>query len=155
MTSELSEKDRSSQASAVSLRLESQAENVMLVRQAIEGAARALGASEEVIDDLKLAVTEACSNVVKYAYRGEPGPLEVSFLPVDSGFVVQVRDEGQWLTRSENESVGGLGIPLMEAVTRACEITADEAGTAVTLDFPLERIEDDLAADAEPGSPDG
>ena len=65
-------------ASAIRLRLIALPENVMLVRQALDGAARELGASHELIEDLKLAVTEACSNVVKYAYRGAPGNLEVS-----------------------------------------------------------------------------
>lgn len=140
MATETSSIERAPAISAMRLRLGAQAENVMLVRQAVDGAAREIGASEEVVDDLKLAVTEACSNVVKYAYRDGDGEIEVQFDPADDGFTVVVRDRGLWLERSaDNGEAGGLGIPLMEAVTRNCEIASNEQGTTVTLEFPLER----------------
>jgi serine/threonine-protein kinase RsbW len=140
MTSELSSIARSPQTSAVRLRLDALAENLMLVRQAADGVARQFGASEEVVDDLKLAVTEACSNVVKYAYRGEVGDLEICIDPIEDGFVVAVNDSGTWLDRAEgDDDGGGLGIALMEAVTTECEIVTDANGTRVRLEFPLVR----------------
>jgi serine/threonine-protein kinase RsbW len=115
-------------------------ENVMLVRQALDGAARELGADTAIVEDLKLAVTEACSNVVKYAYRDSSGALEVTLDPVETGFSVVVRDDGTWLERAAGDGeAGGLGIPLMEAVTRRFEISSSEDGTTVRLDFPLNR----------------
>lgn len=142
MTSEVSAGQRPLTASAVRLRLAALPENVMLVRQALDGAARELGASTEVIDDLKLAVTEACSNVVKYAYRGSSGELDVSLDPAEDGFSVFVQDNGSWLDRTEGDGeAGGLGIPLMEAVTRDFAITADDSGTTVRLEFALNRAE--------------
>ncbi|MGK2878937.1 MAG: ATP-binding protein [Solirubrobacterales bacterium] len=140
MTIELSARQRPQNASAIRLRLIALPENVMLVRQALDGAARELGASTEVIEDLKLAVTEACSNVVKYAYRGSPGDLEVSFDQIDDGFVVRVVDSGSWLERQDDDAeAGGLGIPLMEAVSRSCEVESDSQGTAVRLEFSFSR----------------
>lgn len=140
MTIETSSIERAPATSAVRLRLMAVAENVMLVRQAVDGAARQIGASEDVINDLKLAVTEACSNVVKYAYRDGIGEMEICVDRGEAGFVVIVRDRGSWLERaSENGGAGGLGIPLMEAVTRSCNIESDGQGTTVTLEFPLER----------------
>jgi serine/threonine-protein kinase RsbW len=134
------------------MRLDSVPENVMLVRQALDGAARELGASPEVIEDLKLAVTEACSNVVKYAYGGSPGELEVSLGPVDNGFNVFVRDNGHWLDRDEAAAqAGGLGIPLMEAVTRDLALDSDDFGTTVRLEFALNRPGSDEDADPANG----
>jgi serine/threonine-protein kinase RsbW len=150
MTSELSSIARSPQTSAVRLRLDALAENLMLVRQAADGVARQFGASEEVVDDLKLAVTEACSNVVKYAYRGEAGELEVCIDSIDEGFVVVVTDSGTWLDRAEDPDDGeggGLGIALMEAVTSECEIVTDASGTRVRLEFPLVRAAQDPGDD--------
>lgn len=127
-------------ASAVRLRLVALPENIMLVRQAIDGAARELGASTDVIDDLKLAVTEACSNVVKYAYRGSPGQLEVSLDPAEDGFSVFIQDGGAWLDRDPADGeAGGLGIPLMEAVTRDFDLGSNGHGTTVRLEFALNR----------------
>lgn len=148
MSSDLSTMERSPQTSAVRLRLHALAENLMLVRQALGGAAEQLGASHEVIDDLKLAVTEAGSNVVKYAYRGEPGSLEVCIDPAEDGFVITVSDSGTWLERAEGDDEGGgLGIALMEAVTRSCDIATDADGTRVRLEFALERDAEDPTDD--------
>jgi serine/threonine-protein kinase RsbW len=150
MTNELSASaGRVASEPALTLRLDAFAENLMLVRQAVDGAAREIGASQAVIDDLKLAVTEACSNVVRYAYRGRPGELSVEFEPLDGGFAVRVSDRGTWLDRDGEAEAGGLGIPLMEAVTRSFEIATDGAGTQVRLEFPLEA--DDARAEAVPG----
>lgn len=118
----------------------------MLARQAVDGAARQIGATTSVIDDAKLAVTEACSNVVKYAYGDgaqTPGTMELTFDPLPDGFVITIGDAGHWLERDpDSETAGGLGIPLMEAVTRNCEIRSDEQGTLVRLEFDLERAND-------------
>lgn len=121
----------------------------MLVRQALDGAAREIGASSDVIDDLKLAVTEACSNVVKYAYREQVGELEVCFDPVEGGFSVHVQDSGSWLSRDDDSAAGGLGIPLMEAVTRDFEINSNGHGTTVRLEFALNRPENGESAESE------
>lgn len=140
MTMGMTERQQSHDASALRLRMAALPENVMLVRQALDGAARELGASTAVVEDLKLAVTEACSNVVKYAYRDSAGALEVTLDPVDAGFSIVVRDDGTWLERAAGDGeAGGLGIPLMEAVTRRFDISSNEDGTTVRLDFPLER----------------
>ncbi len=140
MTSDTAVAETHGTISAILLRLLAAPDNAMLVRQMVDGAARELGASDEVIDDLKLAVTEGCSNVIKYAYRGEPGDLEVAFDPIEQGFRVTIRDRGSWLERTgDGEVAGGLGIPLMQAVTRRCDIQSDDAGTIVILEFGLER----------------
>lgn len=153
MTSEVSSPERMGSLSALQLRLDAVPENVMLVRQAVDGAARTLGASDEVIDDLKLAVTEGCSNVVKYAYRGEPGELEIALDPLADGFVVTIADRGSWLEPDSGEdSGGGLGIPLMQAVTRSFTISTDGAGTQVTLEFALERSDPRVDPSSEFGA---
>ena len=140
MTNGVTERQRAREKCALSLRLVAVPDNVMLVRQALDGAARELGADSAIVEDLKLAVTEACSNVVKYAYRGSPGDLEVTLDPVEAGFSVVVRDDGSWLEQAVAEGdAGGLGIPLMQAVTRRFEISSAENGTTVRLDFPLVR----------------
>ncbi|MFY9487920.1 MAG: ATP-binding protein [Solirubrobacterales bacterium] len=123
----------------MSLKLEARADNVMLVRQSIEGAVRVLGAAGTVVDDIKLAVTEACSNVVKYAYGDETGEMIIELISGDDHLIVRIRDFGEWREHdaSGGVEVSGMGIPLMEAVTRSHEITRGEDGTEVTLEFAL------------------
>lgn len=152
MENDLSTRSRDVASMTVRLRLGALADNVMLVRQAIDGAAREFGATDRKIDDIKLAVTEGCSNVVKYAYRGGPGTLEVGVDDLGDGIAVLIADAGTWLERAPSDSeVGGLGIPLMEAVSRNCEIESGPEGTSVYLEFSLDADDsesDESAADA-------
>ncbi|MGH2906053.1 MAG: ATP-binding protein [Solirubrobacterales bacterium] len=120
---------------ALSLDLDARAENLLLVRQAVEGAVRASGAEGQVVDDIKLAVTEACSNVVKYAYRGDAGPLSVQVGFPDGRIAVVITDQGSWDGDSEEEGPSGMGIPIMQSVTRTHDVTTDAEGTRVTLVF--------------------
>jgi serine/threonine-protein kinase RsbW len=141
MTNELSISGRDAGTMTVRLRLDAVAENVMLVRQTVDGAAREFGASQRKIDDIKLAVTEACSNVVKYAYRDGIGELTVGVEPLADGLAIVVSDGGAWLEREDGErEAGGLGIPLMEAVARECDISTDENGTTVYLEFDRDGV---------------
>src|SRR4051794_30843078 len=60
------------------LKLPARAENVAVVRHAFGGFAEVLTVDEQTLADIKLAVTEACTNVVIHAYdAGAPGSLEV------------------------------------------------------------------------------
>jgi serine/threonine-protein kinase RsbW len=125
---------------AVAIQLDARAENVMLVRQAIEGAARQLGATGTVVDDIKLAVTEACSNVVKYAYPGKQGAMQVRIGSAGETITVVVQDFGTWQPHDTSGGLeaSGMGIPLMKAVTLKHAIETGNDGTEVTLQFDLD-----------------
>jgi len=66
------------QRARVRLELESQAENVALVRSALSALVDAAGLSDELVTDLKTAISEACNNVVLHAYPDAPGPMVVT-----------------------------------------------------------------------------
>ena len=61
-------------APEVVLNMPARAEGVGVVRQALAGMADALAFDAAVLSDMKMAVTEACTNVVVHAYdeRGRP-----------------------------------------------------------------------------------
>ena len=63
--------ERRQDAEIVELRIAARAENVALARLALSGVAAAAGAPPGVVADLKLAVSEACTNAVQHAYAGE------------------------------------------------------------------------------------
>ncbi len=62
-----------------------------------------------------LVLTELMINVNKYAYGGDPGPLEVRLTEARSGFQLTVADRGVGLGR---DAVGGFGSRLMHALVR-------------------------------------
>ncbi len=51
--------------------------------------------SPEELDEVCLGVGEACANVVKHAYHGQGGPLEVRLELDDEGFTLEFRDQGE------------------------------------------------------------
>ena len=73
---------RRSGGSDVRLTLPARPENVAVVRHVLGAFAEALQLPDAVIEDMRLAVTEACTNVVRHAYAdGEPGPVEILIRP--------------------------------------------------------------------------
>jgi sigma-B regulation protein RsbU (phosphoserine phosphatase) len=56
-----------------SLTILAQPDRLRLVRAAVSEAAKASGCSEECTRDIVLAVDEACQNVIRHAYGGQPG----------------------------------------------------------------------------------
>jgi anti-sigma regulatory factor (Ser/Thr protein kinase) len=124
-------------ASDVRLTLPARPENVAVVRHVLGAFAEALQLPDPVIEDMRLAVTEACTNVVRHAYAdGEPGPVEILIRPVGDMLQVIVSDEGRGLGPSEDSSGPGLGLPLIAALTHDLEIEpAGNAGSRLRMSF--------------------
>ena len=65
-------------SSDVRLTLPARPENVAVIRHVLGAFAEALQLPADLVEDMRLAVTEACTNVVRHAYHdGEPGPIDV------------------------------------------------------------------------------
>ncbi len=54
---------------SVNLRLSGDSENLALVRRVIDASLNHLSISAALLNDLKLATTEACTNVIRHAYK--------------------------------------------------------------------------------------
>lgn len=99
------------------------AENVALARHVLGALAEALRMPPQAVDDIKLAVTEACTNVVRHAYAGsEPGPLEVAAEPAPECLTVVVSDQGCGPQCGGTTRGDGLGLPLIAALSDRLEI---------------------------------
>ena len=112
-------------APEVLLTMPARPEGVGVVRQALAGMADALDFDPTVLADMKMAVTEACTNVVVHAYDQDAGMLEVEMLADEMGLTIVVRDHGAGIqprpTRSEAPALG-LGLPLIAALSDAFEL---------------------------------
>jgi serine/threonine-protein kinase RsbW len=104
-------------------------EYVALCRLALTGIARTRALAPELVADLKLALTEACSNSVRHAYEeGREGVVDVRYDLGDDRISVEVTDDGSGfdpavLKRAQEElDEGGLGIAIIRAVTDELEI---------------------------------
>src|SRR3569833_1191362 len=87
----------SSETHAVRLTIPAKPEYITLGRLALTGIARLRPEplEEEVLGDLKLALTEACTNSVRHAYAGGEGTVEITYELHADRLVVQVADEGE------------------------------------------------------------
>ena len=97
----------STPAPEVLLTMPARPEGVGVVRQALAGMADALDFDASVLADMKMAVTEACTNVVVHAYEEDAGMLEVEMLADESGLTIVVRDHGAGIvSRTSGVTVG-------------------------------------------------
>jgi len=120
--------------------LASSAENVPVVRQAVRGLLDAASVEDQVAGDVLLAVTEACTNVVRHAYRDASAPGEIEITASSDGhrLVIAVRDRGCGLSPCIDSPGLGLGLPVIAAVSDRMEVhEADGGGTLVTMEFAL------------------
>ena len=126
-------------AQAIRLTIPAKPEYITLGRLALTGIARlrAEPLSPEVLGDLKLALTEACTNSVRHAYGGGEGLVEILYELHPDRLVVEVSDQGEGFEppaepsaalTEEELSEGGLGIAIIEALADEFEISEGARG---------------------------
>jgi sigma-B regulation protein RsbU (phosphoserine phosphatase) len=77
----------------VSLRFPARPERLGEVREAVADACRTAGCSEPCTSDVVLAVDEACQNVIRHGYPGDPdGPIELDLSRDGERLVIYLRD---------------------------------------------------------------
>ncbi len=129
-------------ALTVRLTIPARAEYITLCRLALTGIGRLRELSDELLADLKLALTEAASNSVRHAYGDEDvGVVEISYELFPDRLVIEVTDEGEGFDPAEAEgppdelSEGGLGIAIIRAIADEVEIVAQPGGKGSRLRF--------------------
>jgi serine/threonine-protein kinase RsbW len=123
--------------SDVKLTLPARPENVAVVRHVLGAFAESMRLPDELIEDLRLAVTEACTNVVRHAYPdGVPGAVEISVEPEPDQVRIVVADYGRGIGTSSDTSGPGLGLPLIAAIASTVDLQSSPgAGSRVTMTF--------------------
>jgi serine/threonine-protein kinase RsbW len=121
------------------LTLPASPENVGVVRHVLGGVAEALGLDHELLDDIRLAVSEACANVVIHAYAGQPsGLMDVDVHASGGDLQVSVRDHGAGMAPRTDSPGLGVGLPLMASLATSMELLSPPGGgTEVRMRFPL------------------
>ena len=129
----------------VRLTFPAKAEYLLLARLALSGLARELRLSDELVADLKLAVTEACGNAVRHAYSGVDGDVSVVFRIDDSRLLMTVEDHGDGIRAPDSPDdeaaalsmplESGMGMPIIRAIVDelAVEQGSDGRGTVVRM----------------------
>jgi serine/threonine-protein kinase RsbW len=129
-------------AVTVRLTIPARAEYITLCRLALTGIGRLREVSDELLADLKLALTEAASNSVRHAYGNtDLGVVDITYQLFPDRLVIEVTDEGEGFDPTAAEggadelSEGGLGIAIIRAIADEVEIVAQPGGKGSRLRF--------------------
>ena len=110
------------------MRIKSRTERLIDVRKFVSEAAEQFGFDDEQVSKIALAVDEACTNVIKHAYKFDPNhTLSIKIHPHNREFEVLITDHGksfnpnaiklpdmeEYLSHYEH---GGLGVYLMKSL---------------------------------------
>lgn len=106
-----------------SLRVPAQAEQLQTLRSRVRACAAEQGFAADDVENLVLAVNEACMNVIQHGYHGAPGEIELGISALDDGIEFRVRDAARrigledWRPRPLDEiRPGGLGVHFIRAI---------------------------------------
>lgn len=112
-------------------------ESVSALRTAVAEFLAEAGSADHLVQTVKLAVSEALTNVVLHAYPdGAPGPMWVSAVVGDGVIEVTISDEGRGMVPRADSPGAGLGLPIIAQLAAAVEIShGAEDGTHLRMSF--------------------
>ena len=108
--------------------VKSRTNNLSAIRDFVYAAAAEIGIPSEVIDNIILAVDEACTNIIKHAYKSYPeGEITIKIKYTDKKFTIVIIDHGTPFQPEtipdpdlqkyyRQHRIGGLGMYLMKSL---------------------------------------
>jgi serine/threonine-protein kinase RsbW len=127
----------------VRLTIPAKPEYITLSRLALSGLSRVRPLADDTLADLKLALTEACSNSVRHAYDGGEGHVDIQFVLHEDRLIIEVADDGAGFephlgvpeADGSELSEGGLGIAIIRSIADEVEIADGPGGRGSRLRF--------------------
>lgn len=135
----------------IEMKIPAKREYVGVIRLTLSGIASRMGFTYDLIEDLKIAASEAITNAVQHAYsKDEGGEVVVGFAIYNNRLEVMVADSGQSFdllemrkeigpynenTQAEFLREGGLGLYLIESLMDEVMIHQNEGVTVFMTKF--------------------
>jgi len=119
-------------------------ESLSVFRQFISDCCGRHDVPDETVFDLKLAVDEACTNIIQHGYKGmDPGSIILSFRIESDRILVQITDFGHIFEPAEapkpdveaaleDRPLGGLGLYLIYQTMDNIDYQSSEDGNTLT-----------------------
>jgi anti-sigma regulatory factor (Ser/Thr protein kinase) len=101
------------------------------VRRLVRRWLRHLGADDEELIDVTLAVGEACGNAIEHAYSPAPAAFELEARASGRELTVAVRDRGRW--RESRGEHRGRGLRIIHAAMDEVEVKPAGTGTEIIM----------------------
>jgi serine/threonine-protein kinase RsbW len=128
----------------VALEIPAKPDYVGVVRLAVASLARKAGMDEERVDDLKIAVSEACTNAVMDAEEAKVGePIRVAVHDSGTTMTIEIADSVPASAQAELEDSQGfstrrtMSAALLASLVDSYEVTPLAEGSVTKLAFDL------------------
>ncbi len=115
-------------------------ENIAAARAAVTVFVRRSGAVNGLVQNIRLAVSEACSNAILHGYRGDSGEaFTVGAVRVGDALEIVVSDHGCGMRPRTDSPGAGLGLPIISQLASEFEVLTppDGHGTELHMTFAL------------------
>lgn len=130
----------------VELRFSALPEHVRTARLVAAAVARRAGVDEAVLDEVRLAVGEACSRAVGlHQSGGVSAPVQVLLIEEEKQFSIEVGDEAPRIAHGAHgaggdepdaESEDEMGLAVISGLVDDVEVSADEHGGHIRMSWP-------------------
>ncbi|MDP9427136.1 MAG: ATP-binding protein [Actinomycetota bacterium] len=124
------------------LRIDSRVGEITRAREWLIGHARTEGFSEKEVYKFGLAMSEACANIIKHAYGGQPGnPIDLRLVINPRSLILAIEDRGEKFDLAgyappdlTEPHEGGYGVFIIRSVMDEVDYdTSGQRGTILTL----------------------
>ena len=123
------------------LRVDSHPEKPKEIRRWLGQVGGAVGLAEDEIANMKVAVCEACTNIIRHAYEGDHSrPIWLTARPKGSGIELEIRDFGRPFDHAraptpdfEEAQEGGYGVFLIRKLMDTIEYSSPPDGNGTIL----------------------
>lgn len=129
----------------VELRFSALPEHVRTARLVAAAVARRAGVDESVLDEVRLAVGEACSRAVGLHQRGDAhGAIRVALIEQEKRFLIEVADEAgpagalsPFAGESGDSSDDALGLAVITGLVEDVEVSNGVDGGLIRMSWPV------------------
>ncbi|MEV8095921.1 ATP-binding protein [Kitasatospora sp. NPDC085879] len=129
----------------VELRFSALPEHVRTARLVAAAVARRVGVDESVLDEVRLAVGEACSRAVGLHQRGAAhGAIRVALIEQEKRFLIEVADEAGDTSvsspgsgESADPGEDALGLAVITGLVEDVEVTNGGEGGLIRMSWPV------------------
>jgi serine/threonine-protein kinase RsbW len=133
------------------LSLSAEGRNLIKVRNFVVRYGRKMNLTLKQVSEVKLAVDEAVSNIIRHAYEGKKGGFQVEMIKQEDSVVIKIKDQGvafDWHSvlepdlyqYVETRRKGGLGIWLIKKLIDEVEYSRVEDTNVLSMKVYLETL---------------
>ena len=124
--------------------LSGKTEDLASARKEVRGFLLAVGMEDELSATVVLAIDEACTNIIRHAYKGEAKPFRIEMRLMRKRLRIILRDYGtpcgnpKTYIRDLNEvRSGGMGVHIIQQVFDRVDYSPQPRGTRLTLEMGI------------------